>query len=247
MLKAVRSSVHPITQKNMFTNTEKITRPNNSTVHRTRHKVISVENLTPETFVVRIEKNDFRFEPGQYVVFRIPELKQGREYSIYSGANDKNLEVLVKEVKDGYFSPKLSHLKPGDLVEVHGPFGKFFIDEKLIPNNKFVFIASGTGIAPFRSMVRTHANLDYTLIHGVRYSNEAYDKHEYAPGRHILCTTGDKNGNYHGRLTGYLNECSFAENTHFYLCGNSNMIFDALEILKEKGFDRDHIHCEVYF
>ncbi|HBL76536.1 MAG TPA: oxidoreductase [Prolixibacteraceae bacterium] len=211
------------------------------------YKVENIRKLTDNTISLSLPGSRFKYKAGQHISLGIHGNYQSREYSIYSGANDKNLEVLVKEVKDGYFSPKLSHLKPGDLVEVHGPFGKFFIDEKLIPNNKFVFIASGTGIAPFRSMVRTHANLDYTLIHGVRYSNEAYDKHEYAPGRHILCTTGDKNGNYHGRLTGYLNECSFAENTHFYLCGNSNMIFDALEILKEKGFDRDHIHCEVYF
>lgn len=211
------------------------------------YKVEKVRKLTEDTISLSLPKSRFKYKAGQHISLGIHGDYQSREYSIYSGANDDKLEVLVKEVKDGYFSPKLSHLKPGDLVEVHGPFGKFYIDEKLIPDNKFVFIASGTGIAPFRSMVRTHQNLDYTLIHGVRYANEAYDKHEYDASRHVLCTTGDRDGNYHGRLTGYLKECEFAENTHFYLCGNSNMIFDALEILKEKGFDRDHIHCEVYF
>ncbi len=211
------------------------------------YKVEKVRKLTDDTISLSLPKSRFKYKAGQHISLGIYGNYQSREYSIYSGGNDDKLEVLVKEVKNGYFSPKLSHLKPGDMVEIHGPFGKFCIDEKLIPDNKFVFIASGTGVAPFRSMVRTHKNLDYTLIHGVRYTHEAYDKHEYTPERHVLCTTGDKGGNYHGRLTGYLNECTFAENTHFYLCGNSNMIFDALEILKEKGFDRDHIHCEIYF
>ena len=211
------------------------------------YKVERVRKLTDDTISLSLPKARFSYKAGQHISLGIHGDYQSREYSIYSGANDNNLEVLVKEVKDGYFSPKLSYLKPGDLVEVHGPFGKFFVDEKLIPDNKFVFIASGTGIAPFRSIVRTHKELDYTLIHGVRYSSEAYDKHEYEPQRHVLCTSGDKGGDYHGRLTGYLKEAAFSENTHFFLCGNSNMIFDALEILKEKGFDRDHIHCEVYF
>ena len=211
------------------------------------YKVKEVRRLTEETFSLRLPKSRFKFRAGQHISLGIQGDYQSREYSIYSGENDEYLEVLVKEVKEGYFSPKLCHLKPGDLVEVNGPFGKFRIDEKKIPDHKFVFIASGTGIAPFRSMVRTYPELDYQLVHGVRYGNEAYDKQEYAPERHILCTTGDKTGQVHGRLTKYLKKNSFEKTTQFYLCGNSNMIFDALEILKNKGFDRDQIHCEVYF
>ena len=211
------------------------------------YKVKEVRRLTDETFSLRLPKSRFTFKAGQHISLGIQGDYQSREYSIYSGENDEHLEVLVKEVKEGYFSPKLSHLKQGDLVEVNGPFGKFRIDEKKINDHKFVFIASGTGIAPFRSMVRTYPELDYQIVHGVRYGHEAYDKDEYAPERHILCTTGDKNGQVHGRLTKYLKKTTFDKTTQFYLCGNSNMIFDALELLKDKGFDRDQIHCEVYF
>lgn len=211
------------------------------------YKVKKVRHLTDDTFSLILPKSRFKYKAGQHISMGIHGNYQSREYSIYSGENDDSLEVLVKEVKDGYFSPKLSDLKTGDLVEVHGPFGKFYIDEKLKADNKFVFIASGTGIAPFRSMVRTYPDLDYKVIHGVRYGEEAYDKHEYGAGRHVVCTSGDHTGDYHGRLTAYLKETGFSDNTHFYLCGNSNMIFDALEILKEKGFDRNRVHCEVYF
>lgn len=211
------------------------------------YKVKEIRRLTDETFSLKLPASRFKFRAGQHISLGILGDYQSREYSIYSGEGDEYLEVLVKEVKDGYFTPRLSKLKAGDLVEVHGPFGKFRIDEKRAPGQKYVFIASGTGIAPFRSMVRTYPELDYLLIHGVRYGKEAYDKHEYDPQRHVLCTSGDRTGQVSGRLTSYLKDRVFEKGTKFYLCGNSNMIFDSLEILKEKGFERDQIHCEVYF
>jgi ferredoxin-NADP reductase len=110
-----------------------------------------------------------------------------------------------------------------------------------------VFIASGTGIAPFHSMVKSYPDLDYQLIHGVRYANEAYEKEEYQRDRYVLCTSRDDNSDFKGRVTTYLQQNDFDPNTSFYLCGNSDMIFDAMEILKEKGYDRDNVNVEVYF
>jgi ferredoxin--NADP+ reductase len=211
------------------------------------YKVEEIRHLTDETFSLKLPKARFKYKAGQHISLGIQGDYQSREYSIYSGVNDDCLEVLVKEVENGYFTPKLRKLKPGSMVEIHGPFGKFGMEPKDAENGKFVFIASGTGIAPFRSMVRTYPEIDYTLIHGVRYSTEAYDRDEYAGDRYMLCSSRDQNGTYHGRLTGYLKDCTFSPETHFSLCGNSDMIFDALEILKEKGFERDQIHCEVYF
>lgn len=211
------------------------------------YKIEEIRHLTGETFSLKLPRARFSFQAGQHLSLGIHGDYQSREYSIYSGENDANLEVLVKEVDNGYFTPKLRKLKAGDLVEIHGPFGKFGMEAKAAETGKFVFIASGTGIAPFRSMVRTYPEIDYTLIHGVRQASEAYDRHEYASDRYVLCTSRDPKGTYPGRVTGYLKNCTFAPETDFYLCGNSDMIFDALEILKEKGFERDQIHCEVYF
>jgi len=216
-------------------------------IDKSFYRIEEVRKLTDETFSLKLPKTRFVFKAGQHISLGIYGDYQSREYSIYSGTDDNNLEVLVKEVENGYFTPKLSKLKVGDLVEIHGPFGKFGIKSQAAKTGKFVFIASGTGIAPFRSIVRSYPELDYTLIHGVRYSTEAYDRHEYTSDRYILCSSRDKKGTYHGRLTGYLKDCIFSPETHFYLCGNSDMIFDALEILKQKGFDSEQIHCEVYF
>jgi ferredoxin/flavodoxin---NADP+ reductase len=211
------------------------------------YKVQHIRNLTESTFILRLPKSRFKFDAGQHISLSIAGDYQSREYSVYSAEEDDFLEVLVKEVEGGYFSPKLKHLKKGDLVEVHGPFGRFALDTNKRDTHQHVFIASGTGIAPFHSMVKSYPGLDYQIIHGVRFASEAYERDEYKNDRYFLCTSRDESGDYKGRLTGYLNEAEFDKNSCFYLCGNSDMIFDAMEILKEKGFSRDDVNVEVYF
>lgn len=211
------------------------------------YKVEEIRHLTENTFVLSLPKSRFKYEAGQHISLSIQGDYQSREYSIYSAVEGENLEVLVKEVDGGYFSPKLKHLKEGELVEVHGPFGKFGLDEKKLNSHKHVFIASGTGIAPFHSMVKSYENLNYEVIHGVRYAEEAYEKEHYNGGKFTVCASRDEKGDFNGRLTEYLKKAEFEENTCFYLCGNSDMIFDAMEILKEKGFDRESVTVEVYF
>lgn len=211
------------------------------------YKVQHIKNLTESTFLLRLPKSRFKFEAGQHISLSIAGDYQSREYSIYSAEDAGSLDVLVKEVEGGYFSPKLKHLKKGDMVEVHGPFGRFSLDTKKLKTHQHIFIASGTGIAPFHSMVKSYPGVDYKIIHGVRYANEAYEREEYENDRYFLCTSRDDSGDYKGRLTGYLKEAEFEKNSCFYLCGNSDMIFDAMEILKEKGFNRDDVNVEVYF
>ncbi len=213
----------------------------------TYYKVQNIKYLTDSTFVLRLPKARFKFDAGQHVSLSISGDYQSREYSIYSAENADYLEVLVKEVEGGYFSPKLKHLKKGDMVEIHGPFGRFALDTKKRDTHQHVFIASGTGIAPFHSMVKSNPELNYKIIHGVRYGNEAYERENYDAERFLLCTSRDETGDFKGRLTAYLKEAEFDKNSCFYLCGNSDMIFDAMEILKEKGFDRDDVNVEVYF
>lgn len=211
------------------------------------YKVVGIKNLTENTFVLSLPKSRFKFVPGQHISLSILGDYQSREYSIYSAEEGENLELLVKEVEGGYFSPKLKHLKKGDLVEVHGPFGKFGLDLKKVDTHQHVFIASGTGIAPFHSMVKSYPGLNYQLIHGIRYVSEAYEIDHFEKSRVVLCTSRDDKGDFNGRLTDYMQQTDFDKNTCFYLCGNSDMIFDAMEILKNKGFDRDSVNVEVYF
>jgi ferredoxin-NADP reductase len=211
------------------------------------YRVLDIRILTESTFVLQLPKSRFKFEAGQHISLSIKGDYQSREYSIYSAEEGEHLEILVKEVEGGYFSPKLKHLKKGDMVEIHGPFGKFGLDTPKRDTHKHVFIASGTGIAPFHSMILSNPGLNYEMIHGVRFATEAYEKEHYHSDKFVLCTSRDNSGNFQGRVTDYLEQTQFDENTSFYLCGNSDMIFDAMEILKEKGFSRDNVNVEVYF
>ncbi len=211
------------------------------------YKVADIRQLTENTFILSLPKSRFKFIAGQHVSVSIMGDYQSREYSIYSSEESDHLEILVKEVEGGYFSPKLKHLKMGQFVEIHGPFGKFGLDEKRKDTHKHVFIASGTGIAPFHSIVKSVPDLNYEIIHGVRYMNEAYEIEDYDREKVTVCTSRDKKGDFNGRLTAFLKQKEFDKNTCFYLCGNSDMIFDAMEILKSKGFERESITVEVYF
>ena len=211
------------------------------------YKVEEIRQLTENTFILSLPKCRFKFVAGQHISLSIKGDYQSREYSIYSAEESENLEILVKEVEGGYFSPKLKHLKVGEMVEVHGPFGKFGLDEKKRESHQHVFIASGTGIAPFHSIVKSVPSLNYKIIHGIRYANEAYEIEDYDRKRVTVCASRDEKGDFKGRLTDYLKQIEFAKNTCFYLCGNSDMIFDSMEILKAKGFDRESVTVGVYF
>lgn len=211
------------------------------------HQVISVRHLTQSAYVVRMSRRGLRFRAGQHILLGKAGSIHNREYSVYSGENDDYFEVLIKEVDEGLVSKQLKKLKPGDMVQIEGPLGFFTIPEDIIESASFLFVGTGTGIAPFHSFVRSYPGLNYTLLHGVRFGHEAYDRHEYDPNRHILCTSGDNSGNFHGRVTKWLNEHEIHPETHCYLCGNFNMIHEAFEILEKKGVPPANVHAEVYF
>jgi len=211
------------------------------------HKLIDIRHITPSTYVLRMDKKELQFKPGQYITvgkFNV----EPRQYSVYSPNNVNYLEVLIKEVDGGKVSKQLKNCKPGDNIVVDGPFGHFILKEEHIKaQKKFLFVATGTGISPFHCFVGSQENLDYQLIHGVRYSEEAYEKDYYDANRITVCTTKDNNGDYQGRVTDYLRTQELDKETEVYLCGNSEMILEVFDILEEKGFPTEQIHTEVYF
>lgn len=211
-----------------------------------KHKVIQTRQLTDSTFVVRLEKNGLEFQTGQFILLGFSNTDR-REYSVYSGEREDFLEVLVREVEGGKVSSKLRRLESGDTVQVDGPFGFFKFSPDMYPVKKFLFVATGTGISPFHSFVKTHAELDYRLIHGVRFANEAYDHDDFQQERVTLCTSGDSDGDFYGRVTAYLAEQNIEKDTNCFLCGNSEMIYEVFDILTAKGIPVSNIYSEVYF
>lgn len=194
-----------------------------------------------------MERDGLEFQTGQFITLGMNGNVNRREYSVYSGEGDDYLEVLVREVEGGKVSGKLKQLKTGDYLEVDGPFGFFKFDPATFKSQKFLFVATGTGISPFHSFVRTHPGLDYQLIHGVRYGHEAYDHHDFDSERTVLCTSGDDGGNFSGRVTDYLYGQKVNQETNCFLCGNSEMIYEIFDMLTAKGVPVSNIFSEVYF
>jgi ferredoxin--NADP+ reductase/benzoate/toluate 1,2-dioxygenase reductase subunit len=203
--------------------------------------------LTERTFVLRLDRGNMQFKAGQHIILGLKGELNQREYSLYSGEKDDYLEILVREVLDGIVSLHLKQCKPVQLLEVNGPFGSFGLETFDMFSRKFVFIATGTGIAPFHSFVRSYPGIDYVLFHGVSYNNEAYEKDHYDPDRYVLCTSRESSQGRHGRVTKFIKQYPVKPEMLFYLCGNSNMIYEVSHILRERQIADDNIISEIYF
>ena len=206
-----------------------------------------VRHLTESTYVLRFARNGMAFTPGQHLVLGLPDGRELREYSIYSGIHDDFLEVLIKEVDDGLVSRQLKEMKNGESLQARGPRGFFLNRAVQAGSGKLLFISSGTGIAPFHSFVKSYPESDYKIIHGVRNISEAYDANDFQKERLVVCTSRGDKGDYAGRVTDYLLDHDPDPSSSVFLCGNSNMIYDAMDILHAKGIPQKQLFTEVYF
>jgi ferredoxin-NADP reductase len=209
------------------------------------YSVLNIEHKTQHTFCLRVERPINQIKSGQCFNVGVSGLDINREYSMYSAADDPYLDFLIRSVDNGLVSSRLQKLSSGDQVEIDGPYGEFCIPEDRL-DGKFVFIGSGTGIAPFHSFVKTFPNLNYTIIHGVRYADEVYDFEDYRNGTYFPCISKNTNDKSY-RVTDFLRSNPISKDSIVYLCGNRNMIIDAVQILLDQGVNGNHIISEVFF
>ncbi len=210
-------------------------------------KVLDNKFLSDQTFRLRLAKPDMPVRAGQCYSLGLASDSINREYSIYSNANAPHLDVLIRKIEEGIVSTSLANVKPGDTVEIDGPFGDFCLDEAYIAGIPHVFIASGTGIAPFHSFIKTYPELDYLLLHGVRSRSECYDADEYAAERYVPCVSNSSEGQPGIRVTDYLARHPVDPKAIVYICGNRDMIVDTFEILRQQNVPGDNIFTEVFF
>jgi ferredoxin/flavodoxin---NADP+ reductase len=216
-------------------------------VHKGLHKVLEIRNMSKHTFSIRVERNDLKFTAGQCVNIGLPNSGVNREYSSYSGEHESDLRFLIREVDDGQVSPKLRKLKAGDYIEVDGSYGLFTIGNPQDNSKKYVFIATGTGIAPFHCFVKSYPNITYKIIHGTQFIEEGYDRNDYKPGCYVQCVSREKGGEFSGRVTEFLKSNPQPLDSIYYLCGNRNMINEVYDILREQNVSGSNIITEVFF
>ena len=216
---------------------------------KAKHKVLAVRNLTESTYVLQIERAGFDFIPGQCVNIGLEKSGINREYSTYSSVNDdKKMEFLIKAVANGKVSTALQKLKKGEQVQLDGAYGKFTLKNSQDTKQKYVFVASGTGIAPFHSFALSYSRLNYTVLHGIRYLNEQYDYKDYKAGSYIACVSQNPDSKvFAGRVTDYLRKNKVDRQAIYYLCGNAEMINEVYDILRENDVNGSQIYTEVFF
>ena len=209
---------------------------------------IDSEFISDYTYIINLEhQEEIRFNPGQFFSISIPDLGINREYSCYCAPNKKKISFLIRKVNGGIISNKLCDLKEGQKVDIVGPYGKFYLEDRIINSKKIFFICSGTGYAPFRSIIKSYDNINFCVIHGVRKETELYALKDVNERSYIKCVS--ENSNYeHSRVTDYLTANKFEDDSFFMLCGNQNMITDSIKILlKEKNIKSDDIMVETFF
>lgn len=229
-------------------------------------KVIRIGNFTHNTKRFWIEVQDtekFDFIPGQFVTFDLPihekPNKRLRSYSIASWPDGSNVfELLVVLAKAGAGTAYLfNEVHTGTELVFRGAQGVFTLPREL--DKEIFLICTGTGIAPFRSMINyIHLhNIPFKKIHllfGCRkrtdllYYDELKEMEQKLPGFYYYpALSREEWEGHHGYVHPiYEDLCRNRPEAVFYLCGWKNMIDEAKKRIVEMGYDKKDIHQELY-
>ena len=224
--------------------------------------IVEFHDIAPEVrhFVLEVpEVAQLQFKPGQFVSFNetLNGKKITRPYSIASLPGGNRFELCLNLVHGGVFTPHLFALHPGDSLEMSAPLGFFTVRD---PAKDAIFIATGTGIAPFRAMAPdylAHPEAgQLTLLFGVRHQSTIYYRSDFdaLAGQYsnfrFWPTLSRPDPAWPGR-TGHvqihlLEALGDRRDLHIFLCGMKAMVDDVRAILKGLGFDRKQIIFEKY-
>lgn len=203
------------------------------------------EEISPEVHVISFLR-DFDFLPGQVLKIAIDNNHAPRIYSICSGNSEEEVKILFNIKDDGFLTPKLAAMIPGERILVSKPYGSF-----LGSKEKAWLIATGTGIAPFYSMLKSGLGKHKKLIHGVRNLNQFYfedEIEEILGDNYVRCCSGESSCNtFPGRVTNYLDEIQILPDVKYYICGQALMVVEVRDLLIKKGIQFENIMAEIYF
>lgn len=221
-------------------------------------------------FAVPIEQRAiFAFLQGQYLTLRtmINGEDIRRSYSICSSPNDGELRVAIKQVADGVFSTFANQtLKIGDTIEVMPPMGKFFTTLNPSQSKHYVGFASGSGITPvfsiLKSVLQTEEHSTFTLFYGNKNAASVIFKEEIEGLKnkymerlrvyYILSREFNDSPLFNGRIDGEkaAQYCKYfiepSQIDECFLCGPEEMIFSVKDTLSELGVAKQKLHFELF-
>ena len=229
------------------------------------------EEIAPGLAIVGVEalESPFPFEPGQYATLGLMgpagKLIQ-RPMSISSSADDlSEYEFFIRRVEGGALTPLLWERAVGDPINIKGAKGKFLLQDD---GHRALFVASGTGLAPFMSMIETlrgrGQTRDVVLLHGVSYDYDLAWREQLTelergggfPLRYVGTVSRPQRcpdwtgctGRVEAIVADQLDEHGMTpENATIYLCGNPDMITAVEEIATEREFPAEQVRKELYW
>jgi ferredoxin-NADP reductase len=209
----------------------------------------------------------FNYVPGQFITIHFEH--QGktlkRSYSIANiPKHDNKIEIAAGFFENGPGTELLYNLKPGDIIQISGPYGRLTLKEEQY--NRFILVATSTGITPYRSMLQDlekrleqHPELHVVILQGVQrheeilYADEFRDFAKKYPQVLFMpyLSRQAEHELHENEYRGYVQHAfpSLNLNPHqdiIYLCGNPGMIDEAFNSLKEQGFAMQQIIREKY-
>lgn len=209
-------------------------------------ELLQSSRLSANTFELAISRpRDFTFQPGQRI--RLLDRSEERDYSLASAPQDASLRLCIRRVPEGRFSTNLCAASIGSRFRFTGPHGHFALRPSGRPA---VFVATGTGAAPFASMAKAGAR-GFTLLHGVRSSDELFytDLFQTAADNYIPCISGKiapAAGIFQGRVSAYVVQNLPSGTYDFYLCGRREMVRDVTWLIDER-FPDSRVYTEIFF
>ena len=208
-------------------------------------RVAANHEIAPGIFMLTFPRT-FDFIPGQSVWLTTQTGIPPRLYSIASGSGESLVEILYDLVPEGLLTPCLAGMREGHTLLVSAPFGPF--RDEAGPS---CWVAAGTGVAPFASMVRSGLAREKMLVHGSRTISGLLHRGLFAAAlgeRYIPCCSREAaDGVFHGRPTEWLTLQRLPSTTRYLLCGGSRMVVDARDIIIAKGVSFESVIGEIYF
>ena len=208
-------------------------------------EIIGHRWLSNKTFEIKLRRPAaFSFKPGQRISLRYKDCE--RDYSLASSPDESDLVLCIRYVESGRLSHELGDARMETRLSFHGPHGYFTFKPS---GRSTVWVASGTGIAPFRAMARSGMAPEI-LLHGVETPADLYYKNELQPiaGNYVPCLSqsGQAPPAFTGRVTDYLQTHLPPDHYDFYLCGNSEMIRDVM-VLVDEQFEGSFVYTESFY
>ena len=231
-----------------------------------------VERITDLTYDIKevrfklLNTDAVSFKPGQYVKLETPEYPGNaqavyRAYSLSSAAQETGaLELIIRLVPNGICTTWVfRHLKVGDKVRINGPYGSFFLRPT---DRRVVFIAGGSGFAPFKSIIQSRpeelgrrgaifyfgarAVKDLFHVELMKQYTDKYPGIRFVPALSMPDASDNWTGEK-GLITEVLDRCTpDASNTEFYLCGSPGMIDACIKVLHGRNVPDSLIYFDKF-